>query len=210
MAPKKAASAAAPAPAPAAAAAAPLAVKKTVTTKRARKTPFYPADDVKRQFNRKPANKPAQLRKSITPGTVLIVLAGRFRGHRVVFLKQLRSGLLLVTGPFAINGIPLRRLNQRYVIATSTKINVSGVKLDDAKYTDKYFARPAAKTTKKSEEEFFAEKAKPAELNEARFADQKEIDAAILAEVKKTPNMREYLQNRFSLTKGVYPHELTF
>ena len=66
---------------------------------------FYPADDVKKPLKRRTIAKPARLRASIQPGTVLILLAGHFKGKRVIFLKQLESGLLLVTGPFKVNGV---------------------------------------------------------------------------------------------------------
>lgn len=108
---------------------------------------FYPGDDVKTPFKR--ANKqPKQtrLRQNITPGTVLILLAGRFRGRRVIFIKQLQSGLLLVTGPYKVNGVPLKRVNQAYVIPTSTKVPLDGVSADGI--TDEFFARSKqAKTT---------------------------------------------------------------
>ena len=93
---------------------------------------MYPADDVKKtviKTNKKP--KIAKLRKSITPGSVLIVLAGRFKGRRVVFLKQLPSGLLLVTGPYEVNGVPLRRINQSYCLSTSTKVSLEGLNLSE-------------------------------------------------------------------------------
>lgn len=71
---------------------------RTISTNKASK--YYPAEDVKTpRVSRKSPGK-TQLRGSITPGTVVILLAGRFAGKRAVFLKQLDSGLLLVTGPF--------------------------------------------------------------------------------------------------------------
>ena len=66
---------------------------------------YYPADDTKKPKARHSTRKPAKLRKSLVPGAVLILLAGRFKGKRVIFLKQLESGLLLITGPFEVNGV---------------------------------------------------------------------------------------------------------
>ena len=49
--------------------------------------------------------------------------------------------------------MPLRRVNQSYVIGTSTKVNISDVNLD--KFDDKYFAKEVQKKKKKGEGEFF-------------------------------------------------------
>eukprot|EP00850_Spirogloea_muscicola_P014784 SM000108S14228 [mRNA] locus=s108:380186:381345:+ [translate_table: standard] len=145
---------------------------------------------------------------SITPGTVLILLAGHFKGKRVVFLKQLDSGLLLVTGPFNVNGVPLRRVNQAYVIGTSTKTDISGIDL--SKYSDAYFKRPETKKQKGESEFFDTEKEEKKEVSEERKADQKEIDSALAAVVEKTDNLKAYLSARFSLRSGQKPHELVF
>ncbi len=64
-----------------------------------------------------------------------------------MFLKQLKSGLLLVTGPFKLNGCPLRRINQIYVIATSTKVDLSKVNLPE-NLNDSFFNRVRAKKPK--------------------------------------------------------------
>ena len=49
------------------------------------------------------------VRSSLSAGTVAIVLAGVHKGKRVIVLKSLETGLLLVTGPFKLNGTPMRR-----------------------------------------------------------------------------------------------------
>jgi len=58
-----------------------------------------------------------------------------------------------LSGPFKINGVPIRRVNQTYVIATSTKVDISGVNVE--KFDDKYFAREKKKKATKTEGELF-------------------------------------------------------
>ena len=151
---------------------------------------------------------PPRLRKSITPGTILIILAGRFRGKRVVFLKALASGLLLVSGPYKINGVPLRRVNQAYVIATSAKIDVSGA--DVSSIDDAYFAR-SKDSSKEGEEEFFKGDApKAAIVSDQRKADQKKVDAVLLEKIKGIDMMEGYLAALFTLRGNDKPHLMKF
>merc|ERR1711959_256342 len=114
---------------------------------------YYPAEDVKGKLgNFHNTSKPTKLRKSIQAGSVVIMLAGHFKGCRVVVLKQLESGLLLVTGPYKVNGVPLRRVPQSYVIATNTTVDVSGVKIP-AEVNDALFKKPKS-ANKKDDEQF--------------------------------------------------------
>jgi len=187
--------------------------KRTIRTKEFK---FYPTEDLPKQSQRKSVavtSRTAPLRSSIKPGTVVILLAGEFRGKRVVFLKQLESGLLLVTGPYKINGVPLRRVDQSYVVATSTQLDISSVKID-AKFNDAYFKRKVEKKAKKSEQEFFAEadkqKEQPKKATPEKVADQKAFDAQLLPLVAKVPSLEEYLGAKFGLRHGQFPHALKF
>lgn len=70
-----------------------------------------------------------------------------------------------MTGPYAINGVPLRRVNPAYVIATSTKVSLNGVQanVDDAffkrarRYTKNELKNASEHRVKKVEENKKAE-----------------------------------------------------
>ena len=166
------------------------------------------------------------LRKSVTPGTVAILLAGRFRGRRAVVLKQLpKNGPLVISGPLKYNGVPLRRVDSRYIIATSTKIDISGV--DTSKVTADTFKRAKAEKRVKSEGDFMGDKAKKAaqekakktskakkakaNVSEERAALQKAVDSALIAAIKKDALGKEkagYLRSVFTVKPGDMPHRL--
>ncbi|KAL7691404.1 putative 60S ribosomal protein L6E [Plasmopara halstedii] len=185
--------------------------KKVVAKQKATTRKWYPADFIPKPLKsaktKRNSVKTAKLRKSITPGTILILLTGRFRGKRVVFLKQLASGLLLVTGPYKVNGVPIRRVNQSYVIATSTKVNIEGLNLpaiDDA-----YFAKEKA-AKKNKEDQFFAQSSAAPVIPEQRKQDQKAVDSVLLKKLDAEPFLKAYLNAKFSLTKNDRVHALKF
>ena len=116
---------------------------------------WYPISNTKKHFKRKTTMPRAmRIRKDIQPGQILIILSGRFRGRRVVYLKALKSNLLLVTGPYKLNGVPLKRVNQAYVLPTKTKITLSSVPTLD-QVNDAFFKRVAVAGDKKDKKAQF-------------------------------------------------------
>merc|ERR1712019_125553 len=190
------------------------AAEKTGQVGRAQR--FYPVDQERRRFKTTGAGKSyratQKLREGIVPGSVLILVAGKHKGKRVVFLKQLESGLLLVSGPFCINGCPLRRINQIYVIATKTKLDISGVQVPE-KLNDAYYRRQQLKKPKQGEGEIFDTKKEEYVVSEERKADQLEVDKQLLEVIRAHEDkklMFGYLKTMFSLKNHQYPHKMMF
>ena len=78
-------------------------------------------------------------------------------GTACCFLNLFPADCVVFPGPYQVNGVPLRRVNQAYVIATSMKVDVSKVTIPVA--DDSYFTRVSA-AKKTEEDQFFEQGAK--------------------------------------------------
>lgn len=85
-----------------------------------------------------------------------------------------------------MNRVPLIRVPQSRVIATSTKLDISSL---DLSINDTFFS---SKNTENKE------------------ATQKTVDDKLEACIEKTPLMKEYLHARFVIGKGSRPHDMKF
>lgn len=111
-----------------------------------------------------------------------------------------------------INGCPLRRVNQIYVIATSTKLDIHDLKLP-AHINDEYFKRKRDKRAKKEEGDIFAKKKEEYKPSDQRKTDQKDVDKFIIQTIKSHSDKKmlfTYLSAMFGLRSSQYPHRLKF
>ena len=164
-------------------------------------------------------NHPRKFKKGLEPGRVLIILAGKHHGKRVVLLKTLKSGLLLVNGPFKLNACPLKRMHQKFVIVTRTKIPLDGVKVPKH-INDKYFKSKKVISSKgkktKQGGNIFAKGKKTASSkpNRVRGEDQRVVDKLVLKAIKEKMGDKKtilaYLGSFFYLRNHMYPHKLKF
>lgn len=77
-------------------------------------------------------------------------------------------------GPFKLNAVPLRRVHQQYVIATSTRLDISNVKVP-ATLNDAYFRRDKKALRENRERQkgnIFASNASGYSVNNTRKKDQ--------------------------------------
>ena len=168
---------------------------------------WYPTTNLKQHFKRKSKlPKPTHIQHALQPGQIVILLSGRFRGKRVVYLKKLQSGLLLVTGPYKLNGVPLKRVNQAYVLPTCTKVELADVAKD---VNDELFKRVDVK--RENEKDFFEDPAvKKGRITDERKNAQIKVDTEVKKAVDAVPQLNKYLKFRFALKNGDKPHLMKF
>ena len=97
-------------------------------------------------------------------------------------------------------------MNQRYVIATSTKVPVTGVNV--AAIDDKFFARE--KEAKKGTEDAMFEGVKATVISAERKAAQTTVDAALIKNIETLDTLSAYISAKFSLSKQDKPHAMVF
>lgn len=103
------------------------------------------------------------------------------------------------------------------VIATSTKVDISAVKVPET-VNDAFFAKAKEQKSKKAQDSDVQKKDQKREkrvdfeskLSDERKKLQETVDEQILAAIKKTPLLAGYLTSRFTLSNGQYPHLMKF
>lgn len=124
------------------------------------------------------------------------------------------SGLLLVTGPYSVNKVPLKVIHRRYVISTQAKIDVSKVKVsvqDDyfpqgRKSQKKSIYRQSVSYSSKQDKKIHSRR----EPTDIEVKTQQQVDQQVMSALEKVPQMADYLKSMFTLKTGEFPHLMKF
>jgi large subunit ribosomal protein L6e len=171
-----------------------------------------------------------KLRYRLRPkGTIVIVLGNctkLHRGRRMIFLKQLETGDLLLASPNTLTLMPtLQVVQASYVIATTTRIPLTPACVEAAeKVTFNMFKKANSKKTtdkKKRDGSIFADdqtQAKSATVETIDPELEKTIDSELMKSIANFNKgdtldaaiMKKYLRTRFTIKNGEYPHQMKF
>ena len=110
-----------------------------------------------------------------------------------------------LAGPFSVNKVPLKRVSQAYVIATSKTVKVAEASF--AGVEDAMFKAPKKRgAALKGADDFFAAKAAKAATSDERKAAQAKADAGVTLDKVTT----DYLKSKFALSSKQRPHLMKF
>ncbi|CXJ02075.1 60S ribosomal protein L6-2, putative [Plasmodium berghei] len=205
--------------------------KKTLTPVRAKKT------IAKKYYGKKLASKKKyivqrKMRKSIQVGKVAIILTGKHMGKRCIITKVLKSGLLAVIGPYEVNGVPLKRVDPRYLIVTSTNVfdfnNLSQIKdkfiqaaerINDEIFIKSIDIKKRQKKLLKNKNESLFMNDVIQQIKEIRDSDpkmkrikllQKQLGDLLKPEISKDKMFRSYIKSKFTLRNNMSFHNIKF
>ena len=107
----------------------------------------------KLNFKKPSRRKNKKTVSNLKPGSVLILLSQKLLGKKVILINTTESGLLVVTGPFSLNGISLRRVNKKYTIQSGAELSIEKLNsptliLNSLLFNDEYFEALAKSKSK--------------------------------------------------------------
>lgn len=145
---------------------------------------LYCPDDIPafvEKYKSRTAAKPRVRRHDLVKGMVVVVLEGVFASKRVVYLKKLDNNLALCTGPKSINGVPLFKIDERYLLATLTVLDIgTNISVDEKNV-------------------FLSKRDDHSAPMDADVDAEKETDAAVAKAVKNVEFMKAYLSEPFEI-----------
>merc|ERR1719235_416061 len=124
------------------------------------------------------------------PGRILILLAGRHRGKRVLFLRNLTTSIL-VSGPYKLNSVPTRQINRSYLLATAFKLDLSGIDMARVVGTISHVGKGPC-------------------VQQHALCALAELESSIITKIQKFPNLKRYLSTPFTLQSDTKAHILKF